>query len=175
MLRSHVPLKVTSPPIKKNGLFFDYVDNPQDFEQTNYHFKKFRQKLQYKYSNNPFPYLCVPEFQKNANVHYHMLADLPFIPVCELSETWSAGFVKINELSTITNVGAYVSKYLTKSELLSDNINKKSFFHSLDLARPLEITESATGGMALNVEKTFDYISDYFGKVHLTINKILEV
>jgi hypothetical protein len=62
-------------------------------------------------------YVSVLEFQdKNDRgaVHYHMICNLPYIKKSELAKIWGNGFVKINAIDKVDNVGAYVIKYMNK-------------------------------------------------------------
>ncbi len=86
-----------------------------DVKACNKAFKAFIRKLKTEYSN--LQYLAVIEFQdKNGRgaVHYHMLSNLPFIEKERLSDIWGNGFVQINSISKVDNVGAYVVKYMQK-------------------------------------------------------------
>lgn len=83
-----------------------------DVKMCNKEFKKFIQRLVRRYDN--LKYVSVVEFQKRGAVHYHMICNLPFVKKKELTEIWGLGFVKINKISHVDNVGAYVSKYMSK-------------------------------------------------------------
>ena len=124
--------------------------------------------MNYKYPD--FEYLAVPEFQKRGAVHYHLLCDLPFVEVAELQEAWGQGFVKINKIDNVNNVGAYVSKYLGK-EMDERSFGKKKFFCSRNLKKPVELIkypaidffESYVSELTPIFEKIF--YSDYAGKI----------
>ncbi|WP_452176556.1 rolling circle replication-associated protein, partial [Kordiimonas lipolytica] len=65
----------------------------KDVKESNYNFKKFIQRLNYK-MDLKLKYSCVVEFQKRGAVHYHLLAyNLPFIENSKLAEIWGHGFV----------------------------------------------------------------------------------
>ena len=108
-------------------------ENITDIKIANVEFKKFIQRL--KWSREDFKYLAVIQFQERGAVHYHMLSDLPYIPKNELVKIWGKGFVKINEIKNVDNVGAYIIGYMNKkiddkrllenkSYLISKNLNK---------------------------------------------------
>lgn len=89
------------------------IFNPVD---TNIEFKNFIKRLRRKFPG--VQYLAVIEFQ-DANdrgaVHYHaLISGLPFVPVSQLQEIWGLGFVYINKITHVDNVGAYVIKYMNK-------------------------------------------------------------
>lgn len=78
-------------------------------------FGLFRKRLKRKYGN--VKHLTVIEFQdKNDRgaVHFHCFFQLPYVPVKELEELWGYGFVFINAIDHVDNLGAYVIKYMTK-------------------------------------------------------------
>ena len=95
-------------------LTLTFAENMTNIEDTNYLFKKFIKKLKYNYNLLNLKYLAVIEFQQRGAVHYHVLLNIPYIPHMELQELWGHGFVFINAISHVDNLGAYVLKYMTK-------------------------------------------------------------
>ena len=81
-----------------------FAENITDLKATNYIFNQFIKRLSYRHVG--LEYLAVPEFQKRGAVHYHMLCNLPFIEIKELENIWSQGFIKINKIDEVNNVGA---------------------------------------------------------------------
>ena len=78
-------------------------------------FEKFIKRLRYNYRDLKFDYIYVPEPHEKGDWHIHLLlkADKPlYIENSKLREIWSHGFVKVNRLNDIDNIGAYVSAYL---------------------------------------------------------------
>ena len=67
-------------------------------------------RLNYKL-NQKIKYLAVIEFQERGAVHYHVLSDIPYIPQKELQDIWGHGFVYINAVKHVDNIGAYIVKY----------------------------------------------------------------
>lgn len=113
-----------------------FADNLSDVKQANLHFKKFVMRLRYKYGS--FKYIAVVEFQKRGAVHYHMISNLPYIENSLLSEIWGHGFVKINDVTHVDNVGAYMIKYMTKDSSDTRLMGLKSYQASRNLERPME-------------------------------------
>ena len=109
-----------------------FAENITDLGQANYIFNQFIKRITYKYGD--FEYLAVPEFQKRGAVHYHLLCNLPFIEVAELEAIWGQGFIKINKIDEVNNVGAYVCKYLSKDMFDERTFGKKKFFRSQTLS-----------------------------------------
>ena len=133
-------------------LTLTFRDNVQDIKQANYEFTKFIQRLNYlvfgtKKAN--LKYTCVVEFQKRGAIHYHViLYNMPFTKHKIIEEIWSNGFIKINKIDDIDNVGAYVAEYLGQAEkgqghdVEDDRLKgKKSYFSSKGLFKPVEITD----------------------------------
>lgn len=157
----------------KNGVV-DY----KNVKECNRLFKQFIQRMRRRYGD--FKYLAVIGFQdKNGRgaVHYHMLSDLPYIPKSELATLWGYGFVKINDIENVDNVGAYVSKYM--AEDLDDTRLQglKAYQHSRNLDKPIELcnwrssdTEIDFGSIHERLEKkspsySAKYESEYAGVV----------
>lgn len=116
-----------------------FKNDVRDVKQANKEYKKFIQRLRYHYK--AFKYITVIEFQdKNRDgvVHYHMLSDLPYIPNKKLAEIWGNGFVKINDISNVDNVGAYMVKYMLKDFEDPRLMGLKSYQTSKGLERPRE-------------------------------------
>lgn len=89
------------------------VYNPNDLCPI---FEKFIKRLRYHFRNLKLDYLYVPEPHEKGDWHIHLLlkADKPlYIENSNLNEIWGFGFVKVNRLKDIDNIGAYVSAYLT--------------------------------------------------------------
>lgn len=79
------------------------------------YFEKFIKRLRYKYNNKKIDYIYIPEPHEKGDWHIHLLlkSDKQLsIPNKVLAELWGQGFVKVNRLKDIDNVGAYVSAYL---------------------------------------------------------------
>ena len=78
-------------------------------------FEKFIKRLRYKFKNIKLDYIYVPEPHQKGDWHIHLLlkANSPlYIENSLLNKIWGHGFVKVNRLKDITNIGAYVSAYL---------------------------------------------------------------
>jgi hypothetical protein len=112
---------------------------------ANYEFKKFIERLKYAFPDVEFKYLSVIEFQgdtdffgkkkKNGgSVHYHVLIS-HYIPYEQIKKLWGNGIVNIKRIKKVDNIGAYVSKYLTK-ETAENLFNKKKYFTSRNLEKP---------------------------------------
>ena len=108
-------------------------------ELANYEFMKFIQRLKYNYGD--FKYLAVVQFQECGAVHYHMLANLDYIDKEKLSKIWGKGFIKINDIKNVDNVGAYIVKYMNKNIIDKRLMGKKAYFASKNLIRPEIIYE----------------------------------
>lgn len=120
-------------------LTLTFAENVMDVEKANYEFKKFRQRLEYELKRK-LKYVCVVEFQKRGAVHYHVLFfGLPYVPAEAVREVWRNGFIKLNVIDNVDNVGAYVSKYMSKSMVEDERLRgKKCYFSSRGLFKPVE-------------------------------------
>lgn len=148
-----------------------FKENVTDIKKSNYEFKKFRQRLEYKY-NFKLKYTCVIEFQKRGAIHYHLVMfNAPYIPNNILREIWKNGFVKINKINHVDNVGAYVCKYMSKDNNDSRLRGEKCYFSSRGLIKPMEIKdEKEIEKLQLSLpQQTKKYSSsftnDYIGEI----------
>ena len=157
---------------QNKNLDFEYIGNPRNIAECNDAFRKFALRAEYSMEQK-LHYICIPELQKNGNVHYHVLYDLPFLNTSKLASIWKAGFVKINRIDNVSNVGAYVGKYLSKENTKDSLANKKTFSYSSGLKQPFEIPEANLEKMELKQEKEYHYDTEYHGHVDITINRIL--
>lgn len=98
-------------------------------------FKSFTHKIRRLYGE--FNYLCVPEYQKRGAVHYHLIANLPYIPNELLAEIWGAGFVKVNLVTNSKKIGVYLTKYLTKESFNRETKGLKRYYRSTGLKNPI--------------------------------------
>lgn len=148
-----------------------FKDNITDVKIANKHFSKFIMRMEYRYED--FKYVSVIEFQKRGAVHYHFLCNLPYIKSKEVETIWGFGFIKIKRIQHVTNLGAYVCKYLQKDMTDGRLFNKKKYFCSKNLDRPTEIYDDQIVGQliaqyglesaAVEYESTFS--GEYTGKV----------
>ena len=89
-------------------------------------YDKFMKRLKYKYKDvSKIDYINVLEPHQSGNFHMHVLLrfnDVPsiYIPNEELAKIWGNGFVTIQSLANVDNIGAYVSAYLTDIEVSTD-------------------------------------------------------
>jgi len=133
-------------------LTLTFRENVQDIKQANYEFQKFIKRLNYKLYGTKkanLKYTTVIEFQKRGAIHYHtILYNMPYLKANEISNIWENGFVKINKIDDVDNVGAYIGEYLGQAEkgqgksVEDDRLRgQKSHFSSRGLLKPVEITD----------------------------------
>ena len=109
-----------------------------DVKACNKHFKQFIQRMKRRFPE--LRYVAVIEFQKRGAVHYHMICNLPFVKKSELQTIWGAGFVKVNRIDKVDNVGAYVIKYMCKDTEDKRLQGLKAYNCSKGLQEPIELT-----------------------------------
>lgn len=136
-------------------LTFTFADNVTDLDQANREWKKFRLRLEYRLKKK-IEYVVVVEFQKRGAVHYHaVFFNLPWTPAKLISQVWGQGFIKINRIEEVDNIGAYVSKYMGKNVEDDKLIGEKSYFSSRGLFKPVELTDKES------VENTASELKEY--------------
>lgn len=157
-------------------LTLTFSDDVKDVELANYEFKKFIKRLNYEMGIKTL-YSTVIEFQdKNDRgvVHYHtVLYNVPYIPQRRLSDIWKNGFVWINKIDQVDNVGAYVTKYMSKDNDDERLVGKKCYFNSRGLLKPKEFKndeEIKSVGSTLNLDCIEPIYSNTFENEH---NKVL--
>lgn len=115
-----------------------FSENKTDVKECNYIFRQFIKRLKRRFGKD-IKYLAVVEFQNRGAVHYHVLSDIPYIPSKELQEIWGNGFVYINAISHVDNIGAYIVKYMTKDNTDERLQGLKAYLFSRNLEKPEEI------------------------------------
>lgn len=118
-----------------------FAENVDNLDYCNNEFKKFIKRVNYYYKIK-LKYSAVIEFQNRGALHYHCIFYnlTQKIDVEKLSELWGNGFIKINKIDNVDNVGAYICKYMTKTD---DNrlFGRKMYFNSRGLEKPTEIKD----------------------------------
>lgn len=153
-----------------------FKDNVTDLDTANYEFKKFIQRLNYEIYGKKCSYLkytVVPEFQQRGAVHYHVIFyNLPYTKSNIIENVWGNGFIKINKIDDVDNVGAYICKYLTKDNGDDRLRGRKCYFNSRGLKKPieryfdfddLEGIKKSLPGQAMTYKSEFE--SEYVGKI----------
>lgn len=161
------------------------VQDVTDVKECNYAFKKFIGRLRYWLKKNKpewpkLKYLAVIEFQdKNGRgaVHYHMISNLPYIPNKELADLWKNGFVRINDIKHVDNVGAYMVKYMLKDMGDERLKGEKAYLSTKGLNKSSVIRGNIVDRLVLeqygineDTKKAFtnSYISEHHGQVVYT-------
>lgn len=147
-----------------------FEKNITDLSYANSEFTKFIKRLSRKLHMS-IEYIAVIEFQERGAIHYHLLMNVPYIPNAELNSIWSHGFVKINKIDNVDNIGAYVTKYMTKDSIDERLKGRKCYFMSRNLKKPKVITnndliDEVCSDMEIKrVAFSSTYETDYYGVV----------
>lgn len=119
------------------------------------------------YAGKEFRYIAVPEFQRRGAVHFHILIwGLQDKLVLDEGSTrtiqriWGRGFVDIIQTDGSVKLAGYLAKYMRKA-LYDERLgNKRSYFCSRNVLRPVSLPfESALG-----------LLDDIYGDKELTYN-----
>lgn len=146
-----------------------FADNVRDLKKANYEWKKFRQRLEYELGYK-LQYVAVIEFQKRGAIHYHVVMfNAPYIKNKRLNELWGNGFVKINKIKHVDNVGAYVTKYMTKDCDDDRLLGEKMWFSSKGLEEPQEIKDKKSIENVQNSLYWFETYSNTFSNDYNSI------
>lgn len=122
-------------------LTYTFAENVQDITHANSIFTAFTRKLK-KRIGIKLKYVVVMEFQKRGAIHYHAIYfNIPYIAGLRkiVAETWAQGFIKLESVRNVRNLGAYIAKYLQVD--LDDKrlVGKKAYFSSRGLVKPYEL------------------------------------
>ena len=170
--REKVRRIINANPQLKKFLTLTFAENVTDIDFAHTALDRFIKRLNRKYRG--FQYVCVPEFQKRGAVHFHLLCNLPYVDVNELAKLWGHGFIKLNRIDNVDNVGAYVTKYMTKENMDERLIGRRSYSMSRGLNAPQVYTDEKQIEAELesleNVQRvqTSTYESEYYGIVRYT-------
>ena len=162
--------RIVNSNIEENSKFLTltFAENITNVKSANYEFNKFIKRLNYNLEYK-VAYSAVVEFQKRGAVHYHViLYNVPQkLDMSLLTAMWGNGYIKLNKIDNVDNVGSYICKYMTKCEDEEKLRGKKLYFNSRGLKKPQEIKEpelvcavvGALQGQAPKYENTF--VNDY--------------
>lgn len=122
-----------------------FAENVTDLKYANNQFSCFIRRLNRyldKIGKDRMQYIAVVEFQERGAIHYHLLCNLPYISVYKLQEIWKNGFVWIKNISNVDNLGAYVTKYMSKDNADERLVGNRCYFTSQGLQEPTTIEEN---------------------------------
>lgn len=156
-------------------LTLTFGENITDLDIAHYEFKKFILRLNYLIFNTKITnikYNAVVEFQERGAIHYHVIIyNIPYTRQNVIQETWGNGYVWINKINHVDNVGAYITEYMGK-DIQDDRLEgRKSYFSSRGLFKPIEITDKKivdTVGAALPLnflKHSSSFENEYLGKI----------
>lgn len=114
-----------------------YKENMKDPKRLYKDFDRCRKKIYYyciKQGYERPEYIQVVEPQARGAWHIHMMLiwkkqDAPFIPNKDLREMWGQGFVNIQRVKDIDNLGAYLTAYLADIELNENTLKYVNIDH----------------------------------------------
>ncbi|MCK5415933.1 hypothetical protein KAI92_00730, partial [Candidatus Parcubacteria bacterium] len=165
-------------------LTLTFAENVKDLNIANKEFTNFVKRIKKIYPY--FLYVAVVEFHLRGAVHYHLVCNLEYIKKKRLEKIWGNGFLQINRIKNVNDLGRYFVKnfikynlgqvfatHSDKRKLKKEDIAKienskkeklqlrgrKKFFCSRGLARPFEIkgTLNVLEFRSKNkIEKTFE-------------------
>jgi len=162
--------RIISCNIDNSSKFYTltFADNITDLSIANIYFRNFIKKLKYHYGK--FFYISVPEFQQRGAVHYHVIANLPFIPQQVSQDLWANGWLFVQRPTDTSVLPGYLTKYITKAIEDPRYFGKKKYFTSRGCLRPIVYYDynrqdviDSFAKTTLRYTKKMD--SKYYGKV----------
>ncbi len=143
--RARVRRLVCANPQLNKFFTLTFAENVTDLKYANNQFSCFIRRLNRyldKIGKDRMQYIAVVEFQERGAIHYHLLCNLPYISVYKLQEIWKNGFVWIKNISNVDNLGAYVTKYMSKDNADERLVGNRCYFTSQGLQEPTTIEEN---------------------------------
>lgn len=166
--RARITRLINSNEDMKTFITLTFKENITDLFEANEIFKKFIKRLKWQFPK--LKYLAVPEFQKRGAVHYHLLINVDYIENEKLAEIWGQGFVMINKVRHVNNLGLYISKYICKDLFDVRYFGMRKILCSKNLEQPMIMTALKDiikffnpASLKLLFEKK--YISDWLGRI----------
>lgn len=138
--------------IFKTFITLTFDEDLKDIEKANKRFRYWRDSIQRTYKD--FKYVCVPEFQKNGRVHYHMLTNLSYQDNLLINENIS--------YTNLINKFRFNKYKLIHHKVLEVIINKEIKLNELD------IVLRKINNKWQNTKKTYNYKSKNY-KIFKTI------
>lgn len=168
--------KETGEPYPAVFATFTFKEDVKEIKTANGIFTCFIKRLNYEFAEyDNLKYTVITEFQdrnRDGVIHYHAIFfNLPFIESDKLAEIWGQGFVKLNKIDRVKNIGGYVTKYMSKN--FDDNRldGHKRYFSSRGLLRPRKINNQLVARQIMaelpenKIVEASEFTSKYNGKV----------
>lgn len=183
--KRYVRLMANANPDLDRFFTCTFADNPEmmtDLAKAHREFQKFIKRVQ-TYINRErkkkglppkkIKYIAVTEFQKRGAIHFHLLCNFDYIYFKELGKLWRNGTIYIKRIDDVDNVGAYITKYMTKDNIDERLKGKKCYTMSKGLKTPTVYTNEKKIKKIMESipEKdiirtiTKEYESEYYGKI----------
>jgi hypothetical protein len=157
-----------------------YAEEVEDLDRARSDYVRFVKRLEYRLKIN-VRYVAVPQIHRERElktgkkvIHYHVyFFGLPFIAKDDLGAIWGQGFIRINAIDSVQNVGSYVTNYMDKDFMDEEFIGRRRYYCSRGLLEPEELRAKSIAKimdeMGISEEfKTFEvtYINNpYVGPV----------
>ena len=159
-----------------------FKDDIFDLKEANREFNKFIKRLEY-HIKRKVHYTVIARFQdgkrpggkvggRDGVIHYHVLFyDLPYVPHEKLTAIWDRGFVWINAVDDVDNLGVYMVEGYMGKEIDDERLNgQKHYWSSRGLSRPVVMygREDLSAKLGIQGREPVDrktFVSEYVGVV----------
>jgi hypothetical protein len=159
-----------------------FSDDIFDLKEGNREFNKFIKRLEY-HVKRKVHYTVIARFQdgkrpggkaggRGGVIHYHVLFyDLPYVRHGKLTGIWGRGFVWINAVDDVDNLGVYMVEGYMGKEMEDERLNgQKHYWSSRGLAKPLVMYGNEDLSVKLGIQDREpvyrkSFVSDYVGVV----------
>ena len=159
-----------------------FKDDIFDLKEANREFNKFIKRLEY-HIKRKIHYTVIARFQdgkrpggkvggRDGVIHYHVLFyDLPYAPHEKLTAIWGRGFVWINAVDDVDNLGVYMVEGYMGKEMEDERLSgQKHYWSSRGLSQPVVMygREDLSAKLGIQGREPVDrktFVSEYVGVV----------
>jgi hypothetical protein len=113
-------------------------------------FKGFTKNARRRYNN--FKYVATVEFQQRGTIHFHLICNIPDPEECDqfVGDYWPCGTHDVQGVYDKNKLALYITKEFTAQDKTSMLFNKRCYFVSQGLDRPLVIKSWDIGESVYN-------------------------
>lgn len=128
---------------------YTFSECVRELDTANIQLQRYIRKLR-RYLGKPVLYVAVPEQHESKAWHFHLVFfNVPKLDFETNDKLWGQGKTAVNMkfvkgVNGVRDVAGYISKYLSKDFLVQRGINKKMFYASRGLKRPIVIYANDT-------------------------------
>lgn len=168
--------RLVTSNIRKHGRNFRPIFGTYTFEKSITdldialtHYRRYIRRLN-NYTGKKIRYVAVPQIQwqrykktKQKVWHFHFVFfNLPKIDFDTNDKLWGQGYVNMQFIKKISDIGAYIAGYMTKKDFKEIPFNRRFYYCSTKLKRPKDFFHKSSIEKLLKNDKVKE-VSEYKG------------